>query len=111
MAASGVYRRRLHRLAKALERFGLEGVVIVPGPNLTYLTGVRSLLLERPFMLLVPASGVPSLVAPAFEAGPYERCGATMKISKWTDSEGSGGAIEEAVRSSGAKDRWGAEGR
>jgi Xaa-Pro aminopeptidase len=111
MDAKQVFGRRLSGLAKELAKSGLDGVVIVPGPNMTYFTGVRSLLLERPFMLLVPASGAPSLVAPTLEAGPYKRCPVTINVHEWTDSQGSAGAIEAAVADLGLKGTWGAEGR
>lgn len=83
----------------------------MPGPNLRYFTGVRSLLLERPFMLLVPTSGEPHLVAPALEAGPYRECLLPMVIHSWTDSEGPALAVAEAVREVKLKGKWGVEGK
>lgn len=89
----------------------MEGAVIVPGPNMRYLTGVQSLLLERPFLLLVPAHGTPSLVAPALEAGPYRRCPVELRVHDWTDSQGPSGAIGRAAKEVGLKGSWGVEGR
>ena len=83
----------------------------MPGPNMRYLTGVKSLLLERPFVLLIPTEGEPQLVAPALEAGPYRECPLPMDIRAWTDSEGSGGAMADAVKGVKMKGRWGVEGR
>lgn len=106
-----VAKGRLGRLREALAGAGLEGVVVVPGPNLRYFTGLSSLLLERPFMLLVAAEGEAQLVAPALEAGPYRECPLPMKIHSWTDSEGSAGAIGTAVRAAEMKGAWGVEGK
>jgi len=103
--------KRVGRLREELRDEGLEGVVMVPGPNMRYYTGVSSLLLERPFMLLAPVDGDPHLVAPALESGPYGDCVVRMKVHPWTDSEGSGGAITEAVKGAGMKGKWGVEGR
>lgn len=96
---------------KALAREGLRGVVVAPGPNLRYLTGVDSLLLERPFLLFVPVSGETQLVAPALEAGPYARSPLPMKIRPWTDSEGPEVALSEAVSAAEVRGEWGVEGR
>ncbi len=111
MMEKTVYGGRLARLRGDLESEGLDGVVIVPGPNMQYFTGVDSLLLERPFMLLVSAAGSAHLVAPALEAGPYRECPMPMAIHSWTDSQGSAGAISEAVNSAKPTGRWGVEGK
>ncbi len=111
MKEGGPFRRRVDALRKKLEVEGLRGGVVVPGPNMTYFTGVNSLLLERPFMLIVPVDGEPHLVAPTFESGPYSRSPLRMKIHSWTDSQGPGGAIAEAARGAGMEGKWGVEGR
>jgi len=106
-----IYSKRIRTLKGRLEDAGLRGAIIVPGPNMQYFTGVNSLLLERPFMLLVPAEGEPHLVSPAFEAGPYEAGSVPLEIHTWTDSQGSDGAIAKAVKGAGVKGKWGVEGR
>ena len=111
MNRESIHGRRLETLRKRLDKKGLRGAIIVPGPNMTYFTGVNSLLLERPFMLLVPADGEPQLVAPTFESGPYADGPVRMKIHSWTDSEGSAGAISKAAKGAGLKGKWGVEGR
>jgi len=111
MTKETIYGRRLETLRKRLDKKGLRGGIIVPGPNMTYFTGVNSLLLERPFMLLVPADGEPHLIAPTFESGPYAEGPVQMKIHSWTDSEGSAGAISKAAKGAGLKGKWGVEGR
>ena len=111
MMKDAVYTGRVKKLRESLEEEGLRGVMVVPGPNLRYLTGVNSLMLERPFILMVPADGEPNLVAPELEAGPYRGCPLPMKIHSWTDSEGSAGAVAKAVRGVGMKGKWGVEGK
>ena len=111
MKHTSVHAQRLKRLREELEGKGLRGAIVVPGPNMRYLTGVNSLLLERPFLLLIPAEGEPHLIAPALEAGPYRECALPMQIHAWTDSEGSGGAVTDAVEGVRMKGKWGVEGR
>ena len=111
MGRSAVYPRRIKKLKERLGKQGLRGAMVVPGPNMRYFTGVNSLLLERPFILMVPAEGEPHLVAPALEAGPYLGCPLPMKVHSWTDSEGSSGAVAEAVRGVEMEGRWGVDGK
>jgi len=111
MADKLTHNSRLRRLAGGLAKSGLAGAIVVPGPNMRYLTGVNSLMLERPFLLLVPADGTPQLVAPTLESGPYRRCPVKMNIHDWTDSQGPGGAIRRAVEELELRGSWGVEGR
>lgn len=106
-----VFRNRLERLRVAAEEARLRGVIIAPGPNMKYLTGVNSMLLERPFLLFVPADGEVNLVAPMLEAGPYKASPLKMAVHDWTDNEGPGRAFDEAARELGLKGKWGVEGR
>ena len=102
---------RIRKLRGRLGEARLSGIVVVPGPNMRYLTGVDSLMLERPFMLLVPTDGDVHLVAPTLESGPYLDSPVHIVVHAWSDSEGPGGAISSAVRECGMKGRWGIEGR
>lgn len=102
---------RLGKLRSALETAGLDGAVLAPGPNMRYLTGVDSLLLERPFLLLIPTRGDLQLVAPALESGPYARSPLRMKIHPWTDSDGPDSALRAAAVGAGLGGKWGIEGR
>lgn len=111
MDKRGIFGSRLRRLARGADEAGLHGVVVVPGPNLRYLTGLRSLLMERPFILLVPAKGTPHLVAPALEAGPYRKAPFELKVHDWTDSMGPSRAMTQAVKGLGVRGKWGVEGK
>jgi Xaa-Pro dipeptidase len=111
VAEASTYRARASRLHERMVKEKLDGVVVVPGPNMRYLTGISSLLLERPFMLLVTAEDGAHLVAPALEAGPYKDSSMQMTIYPWTDSEGSAGAVKKAVAGANFGGNWGVEGR
>lgn len=58
---------RLDKLAASLRTSGLDAVVLNPGPTLTYLTGLRFHLMERPVVLLVAQGQDPALVLPELE--------------------------------------------
>ncbi len=58
---------RLERLHTALAQAGLDAAALNPGPTLTYLTGLRFHLMERPVVLLVARGQEPVIVLPELE--------------------------------------------
>jgi Xaa-Pro dipeptidase len=58
---------RLERLHTALAQAGLDAVALNPGPTLTYLTGLKFHLMERPVVLLVARGKEPAIVLPELE--------------------------------------------
>jgi Xaa-Pro aminopeptidase len=111
MSDRRVFETRASRLRKKLAQEGMDGVVLVPGPNMRYLTDVESFLLERPFMLLISASGGTHLVAPELESGPYRRSPMEITVHAWTDAQGPKQAIEAAAKGAGFEGTWGVEGK
>ncbi|MGH9919343.1 MAG: M24 family metallopeptidase [Nitrososphaerales archaeon] len=103
-------KRRTAVLARELRSSGLAGVIIVPGPNLLYYTGVRAHLYERPFLFLVQSDGDAHLLAPRLEAGPF-LSSIPMKVHAWTDNQGPSGAFRELLGQVDTKGTWGCEGR
>lgn len=61
------YHARISRLQDAMKEFGIQAVVLEPGPAMMYLTGVRWGKSERTFAVVLPASGGPVWVLPGFE--------------------------------------------
>jgi Xaa-Pro aminopeptidase len=66
--APTVYRDRLRRAAAEAERRGLAALLITPSSDYAYLLGYHPPALERLTCLVLPASGMPSLVLPRLEA-------------------------------------------
>lgn len=102
---------RIDHLRRRVVARGLEGVILAPGPNVEYFTGVRSQMLERPFLLFVPGAGEPQLVAPTLESGPYARSAVVMDVHSWDDASGPSHALAAARRKVDLKGKWGCEGR
>jgi Xaa-Pro dipeptidase len=105
------YRARLENLRRHINESELNGVILVPGPNLRYYTGVHSLLLERPYLLFIQKSGEPHLVAPKFEAGPFLRMSGEIKVHPWTDNEGPSEAFQQVSKTVSLNGKWGLEGK
>jgi Xaa-Pro dipeptidase len=82
------YAGRLARAREALARAGAAGLLLVPGANLRYATGLAITPSERLVALLVPAAGEPVLVAPAFERERVEGgIGVPLDLATWADGE------------------------
>jgi Xaa-Pro dipeptidase len=58
---------RFDRLNASLRASGLDAVILNPGPTLTYLSGLRFHLMERPVVLLFAKDQVPAIVLPELE--------------------------------------------
>jgi Xaa-Pro dipeptidase len=65
---SDIYFERQKKLALTLEKAGLDGLVLNPGPSLTYLTGLHFHLSERPVVCFFTPRGEPVLVLPELES-------------------------------------------
>ena len=103
-------KKRARKLAEKLRSTGLEGVIMAPGPNLRYYTGVNAHLFERPFLLLVKNDGDAHLLAPKLEAGPF-RDSIPLKVHSWDDNEGPSRAIKDLLKGVDARGPWGCDGR
>jgi len=64
---AATYRQRIAKLQEAMKEFGLQAVVLEPGPAMQYLTGVRWGKSERTFAVVLPAKGEAVWVLPGFE--------------------------------------------
>ena len=104
------YSTRLTKLKSMLASSGIKGVIMTPGANLRFYTGVSSLLMERPFLFIVPAEGDPHLVAPTLESGPYANAPVKITLHKWSDTEGPSGMMREAINEVQLNGKWGIEG-
>jgi Xaa-Pro aminopeptidase len=103
-------KRRTERLVKELRSSGLQGVIIAPGANLAYYTGVRAQLLKRPFLLLVARDGDAHLLAPELETGPFRGL-VPLTVHAWDDTEGPSRAYGELMKEIETEGTWGCEGR
>jgi Xaa-Pro aminopeptidase len=81
------YAARITRAEQAAVEAGLAGLLITPGPDLTYFTGYRPHVTERLTMLMIGAEREPALIVPALERGDAERApvGERLSIVDWSD--------------------------
>lgn len=63
---------RLDRLMTLMDELQLDAVAVNPGPTMTYLTGLRFHLMERPTVLFISKKTEPIMVLPELEAGKLD---------------------------------------
>lgn len=88
---------RLHKLQQQTLHHGLDGLALVPGPNLLYIGGIHAHLSERPLVLFLPADDEPAIIIPRLEASKAHDAGIDpQRIFVWSDEEGYTGAFQRA---------------
>jgi Xaa-Pro dipeptidase len=92
---------RVQRLIARAESQGLEAIVIMPGPNLYYLTGLDFHLSERPAMLFFPVRGEPFAFCPAFEVERVTSGAGIQKVYAWGEEEGPAPVLRRALEETG----------
>jgi Xaa-Pro dipeptidase len=91
---------RLDRVIAALREGGLDGLVLMPDANLSYLSGVRFAHPgKRLTLALVPATGAtPAFALPALEHGQVAaNSQIAMAYFPWHDADGPAAALAAAV--------------
>lgn len=90
-------KERLNKLARQILAHRVDGVALVPGPNMVYFSGIHSHLSERPIVLFFPADDEPAIIIPTLEAMKARAAGIVEeRIFAWTDEEGYPGAFQQA---------------
>jgi Xaa-Pro dipeptidase len=96
-----VNQQRVARLVERARAQGLEAIVIMPGPNMYYLTALEMHLSERPALLFFPAHGEPFAFCPAFEAERIVTGAGITKVFPWGEEEGPGPVLKRALSANG----------
>lgn len=89
--------QRLDRLTELTLAHGLEGIALMPGPNMLYIAGIHAHISERPMLLFLPVDDEPAMIIPRLEAMKAEKAGIPSdRIFAWSDEEGYTGAFQQA---------------
>ena len=92
------YKSRLERLHSIN---GVDAVLIVPGSNLKYFTGLEYHLSERPIIAILTAEGL-SMIVPRLEVPSLvKRPDLEARVFAWSDEDGYFGAFEQAIHELG----------
>ncbi len=91
---------RLEKLKNQILAHGLDGVVLMPGPNMVYISDIHSHVSERPILMFVPADDDPAIIIPTLEAMKARDAGIPEdRIFDWNDDSGYTGAFQQACAS------------
>jgi Xaa-Pro dipeptidase len=100
--SQATFRQRITKLQEAMQEFGLQAVVLEPGPAMQYLTGVRWGRSERTFAVVLSQKGDPAYVLPGFEemrARELIHVGDDIRV--WQEDESPYQRIVEAMKDRG----------
>ncbi len=89
---------RLSAYAALASVLGVDAVALVPGPNFTRAVRHSFGSNERPFLLVVPASGPAAALVPNLELGSWAQVGFDGAVFDWRDQDGHGAAFEALMR-------------
>jgi Xaa-Pro dipeptidase len=91
--------QRLDNLRSQLEQQDVDCLALVPGPNLRYFTGLDFHLLERAFIVFIPADAETVLVIPDLEVSKWEaKALVSSRIFPWNDKDGPAEAMRQAAQ-------------
>ena len=87
VAAEHVYADRMDRVRAEMRTHGVDALILSVGHDLPYLTGYYAMPLERLTLLVVPQSGVPTLIIPRLEAPRVVQMPAVFGIAPWNETD------------------------
>jgi Xaa-Pro dipeptidase len=88
---------RLKKLRGQILAHGLDGIALVPGPNMVYLSGIQAHLSERPIVLFIPVDDEAAIIIPTLESVKARSAGILEpRIFAWRDEEGYMAAFQQA---------------
>jgi Xaa-Pro aminopeptidase len=80
------YAARMDRAVRAAQQAALAGIVVTPGPDLTWLSGYRPpAATERLTMLVLTPDRPPTMIAPALERADAEAAPGPLTVLDWPD--------------------------
>ena len=82
-----VFAQRITRAQDELKARRLDLLVVEPGTNFQYFTGYNPGRSERLILLMVPASGAPTIVCPSFEVERIKRNTVISDARGWEEQE------------------------
>lgn len=90
--------QRIQRLTELMQQADIPALVLIPGANLRYLTGLSFHLMERPVIGLFTQDEAPRLVVPELELAKAEAAPVELQLFSYGEREGaSAGAVQQAL--------------
>jgi Xaa-Pro dipeptidase len=94
--------KRLDKLRQQIAAHEMNGVALVPGPDLVYFSGIHAHLSERPIVLFIPVDGEPLIIIPTLESMKARAAGIpNERIFDWDDEAWFEGTFKAAAEELG----------
>ena len=81
--------QRISRVTASLAALGLDGVILMPGPNLRYFTGLSFHLMGRPTLAILTVDQPPFLLVPDLERSKAEGSAIGAKVGTYGEDAAS----------------------
>lgn len=96
-SVSDRYGRRLDKAQEALRDHAIDALLIGPSADLRYLTGIHAHSSERMNLLVLPASGDPTMIVPGLEAPLIDDASGRVTLRTWGDGDEPAGLVAETL--------------
>ena len=100
-ATSKIFKERAEKAIRLLREMGVEGLLLLPGVELFYLTGFRIGLSERLSAALIPFEADPVLIVPELERELRDQKPWIGDVETWREDEDPFQLLSENMRSRG----------
>lgn len=91
------YRSRTLAAQQQMQQQGIDALLIGPGSNMFYLTGIHAMASERLYMMILPKQGTPRIVLPELEKLGASEHATYFDLVSWTDAEGYTNALGRSL--------------
>ena len=88
---------RLEPVYAAMRAASLDAVAFVPGPNFKRIYSYDFHLMERPLVIIIPATGKPVAIVPNLEMASFSHLGFDGDVFDWRDEVGFADAFTSAA--------------
>lgn len=92
---------RRERAQKLLSDAGLGALIVEAGPTHGYFSPTAWRRSERPLLMVIPATGAPAWVGPAFEQGRLTESLGSARVEVWQEDASPYGRVADLLRSIG----------
>lgn len=96
-----MHEARLRKVLNDVQAEGLDGLMVLPGPNMTYLTGFTTKSLERFTAAIYPSEGEQFIVVPKLDEEKASKLSTMRKVYAWTDEEGPIETLRRSMKETG----------
>lgn len=97
------YKQRAQKAQAIMQQQDVDLLLIGPGTNMFYLTGIHAMASERLYMMMLPKEGDGLIVLPELERLAASEHASYFGLMSWTDAQGYHDSLKKALNASAKK--------